>query len=654
MDFSPLTVVLLLLAVTVSAVTVLKILRLPTLPAYFIAGIAAGPHGIGILASSEEADFAAELGVIFLLFAIGLEFSLSTFNAIRRYVLVLGSLQVGVCFVVFGGAGWWLTGDAASAALIGAVAAMSSTAIVSQLLIRDNAVTSPAGRRAIAVLLFQDLAVVPLIIVFSSLSEQSDIASLTGVVALITVKIAGLALAVFIVFRPLIGKWFNWAHRHGDKELVMLNLAALIVIAAGLTAFFGLSYSLGAFLAGMIIAETTHRHRVERLTEPFRHLFLGFFFISLGLLINPAVFAEHWLSVLALAVVFFFAKTVLVYGCARAIGAFGSTSLRVALLLGGAGEFGFVLLAIAGAEIMDERWFQTLLLANLLAMLPVPLLWPVREKFVRFFFPRDSEQQKPEGKTTDAAGHIIVSGFGRTGQAVAGIFRQLKMRYVVVEDDHQILQAVGGGEEIIYGEGDRVDSLVQGGLARARILIITYMDVASVLNTIQSARAVNPSVRIIAKASNAAQAERFARAGADDVLIEAHEAGFSLARMAGKRLGRDMESIGRTIKEGRQRVNSFFAGEYGTGDEDDEGEGAQHFIGCTVCRNIAAGEFAQLLGERTVLSWRRGEENIPPDSAEAAKGVLAGDELVLMGEDIAPLTDIKNKLENAGDYFARE
>ena len=571
-EFSLLTIVLLLLAVTLAAVTALNILRLPTLPAYFIAGIAAGPHGLGILASGEEADFVAELGIIFLLFTIGLEFSLSAFNAIRRYVLVLGAMQVGVCLVVFGGGGWLLTGDVQSAALIGAVAAMSSTAVVSQLLIKENAITSPTGRRAIAVLLFQDLAVVPLIVVFSSLAGMEDFSSLPGAVLLIAVKVVGLVLAVFFIFRPLIGKWFNWAYRYGDKELFILNLAALILIAAGLTAFFGLSYSLGAFLAGMIIAETMHRHRVERLVEPFRHLFLGFFFISLGLLIKPS--PEYWPPALALAAAFFAIKVFLVYVCARVIRSFRRTSLRVALLLGGAGEFGFVLLTIAGGGILDEKWFQIILLANLLAMLPAPLIWPGRERIIGAVFAKSPRNRESTQQAADGGCDIILSGFGRTGQAVAGVFREMAMGYAVIEDDYRILQAAGGKENIIYGEGERPESLDKSGLARARIFIITYMDMASVLNAVQSAREINPAIWIIAKAANVAQAEKFSRAGADEVLIESHEAGFSLARLAARKLGAEMPKVRGTIKQGRRRANAFFSGEYG---ETDDEPPARHF-----------------------------------------------------------------------------
>lgn len=643
-----LTIMLLLLAVTLAAVTTLNILRLPTLPAYFIAGIAAGPHGIGILASGEEADFVAELGIIFLLFTIGLEFSIGAFNAIRRYVLVLGALQVGVCALIFGAGGWLLIGDVRAAALVGAVAAMSSTAIVSQLLIKENAVTSPAGRRAIAVVLFQDLAVVPLIVVFSSMAEMRDVSSLPGAVFIIAIKCAVLVIVVLLVCRPLIDKWFNWANRHGDKELFILNLAALIMIAAGLTAGFGLSYSLGAFLAGMIIAETMHRHRVERVVEPFRHLFLGFFFISLGLLIKPS--PQYWLPALALAAVLFLAKAGLVYACARAIGSFPRTAFRASLLLGGAGEFGFVLLTIAGGGILDDDWFQIILLANLLAMLPVPLIWPIRERLVNALFSRTvaaaDDKQKAAAKGCD----IVVSGFGRTGQAVAGIFREMGKDYAVIEDDYRILQAAGGVENIIYGEGERVESLEKSGLARARVFIITYMDAASVVNAVQSARLMNPSVWIIAKASNVAQAERFSGAGADEVLIESHEAGFSLARLTAKKLGMQMPVVDIAIKKGRRRVNSFFSGQYG-GRIDDVGESSKHFVGCAISGDLSQADVAELLGGITILSWQRDSKAMPVGQMD---GLRAGDELVLMGADMAELTDIKNKLEGTTGYFASE
>ena len=246
----------------------------------------------------------------------------------------------------------------------------------------------------------------------------------------------------------------------------------------------------------------------------------------------------------------------------------------MALLLGGAGEFGFVLLTIAGGGILDEKWFQIILLANLLAMLPAPLIWPGRERIIGAIFAKLPRNRESTQQAADGSCDIVLSGFGRTGQAVAGVFREMAMGYAVIEDDYRILQAAGGKENIIYGEGERPESLDKSGLARARIFIITYMDMASVLNAVQSAREINPAIWIIAKAANVAQAEKFSRAGADEVLIESHEAGFSLARLAARKLGAEMPKVRGTIKQGRRRANAFFSGEYG---ETDDEPPARHF-----------------------------------------------------------------------------
>ena len=433
-ELSPLMVVVLLLASALGGVTVLKIFRLPTLPAYFLTGYITGPYGLGVLSSGEQADFVAELGVICLLFTIGLEFSLRSLSAMRRYVFILGVMQVFLSMAFFGGVAWYFLQDGMLAFLIGAVAAMSSTAIVSQLLIQENAVTSPAGRRAIAVLLFQDLAIIPIIIVVSAaVPAVPDVFSIVQLVGLVILKIAVVLGIVLLAGKTVMSGWLNWVSRRGDKELFMLSLLAIIIMSAGLTALFDLSYALGAFLAGMIISDTWHRHRVERIVDPFRRLFLGFFFVSLGLLINPAVLLEKWSLVLLAAGFLVFFKIPLVAACVRLVGSYSGTVWRTAILLGGTGEFGFLLLTVArDGGVLEDDIFQWLLAANLLALLSTPLLWPYQEKLVNFLVPAPplfhAEQKNTNPSLADDMGeHFIICGFGRTGQAIAGILRALQV-----------------------------------------------------------------------------------------------------------------------------------------------------------------------------------------------------------------------------------
>lgn len=648
-ELSPLMVVVLLLASALGGVTVLKIFRLPTLPAYFLTGYITGPYGLGVLSSGEQADFVAELGVICLLFTIGLEFSLRSLSAMRRYVFILGVMQVFLSMAFFGGVAWYFLQDGMLSFLIGAVAAMSSTAIVSQLLIQENAVTSPAGRRAIAVLLFQDLAIIPIIIVVSAADTAvPDVFSMVQLVGLVILKIAVVLGIVLLAGKTVMSGWLNWVSRRGDKELFMLSLLAIIIMSAGLTALFDLSYALGAFLAGMIISDTWHRHRVERIVDPFRRLFLGFFFVSLGLLINPAVLLEKWSLVLLAAGFLVFFKIPLVAACVRLVGSYSGTVWRTAILLGGTGEFGFLLLTVArGGGVLEDDIFQWLLAANLLALLSTPLLWPYQEKLVNFLtpdIPPHAEQKNTNTSLTDdMRGHFIICGFGRTGQAIAGILRALQVPYIAVEDDYQILRAVGGTDNVIYGESDRVDSMTKTGIAQARALIVTFMEAPRVISTVQLARTVNSDIYILVKAASVSQAEIFSEAGANDALVESHESGFSLASIAARKIfARQPYLLDAVIHRARFRENRFFSGDFGQ--DDDYDSESTHFIGCRVRNVDCVGQklTAAVLEDVSVIAWRREGKNLDADRNDLV--LESNDDLVLQGPGVA-LGDVKAYLE---------
>ena len=648
-ELSPLMVVVLLLALALGGVTVLKIFRLPTLPAYFLTGYITGPYGLGVLNSGEQADFVAELGVICLLFTIGLEFSLRSLSAMRRYVFILGALQVFLSMAFFGGVAWYFLQDGMLAFLVGAVAAMSSTAIVSQLLIQENAVTSPAGRRAIAVLLFQDLAIIPIIIVVSAADTAvPDVFSMVQLVGLVILKIAVVLGIVLLAGKTAMSGWLNWVSRRGDKELFMLSLLAIIIMSAGLTALFDLSYALGAFLAGMVISDTWHRHRVERIVDPFRRLFLGFFFVSLGLLINPTVLLEKWSLVLLAAGFLVFFKIPLVAACVWLVGSYSGTVWRTAILLGGAGEFGFLLLTVArGGGVLEDDIFQWLLAANLLALLATPLLWPFQEKLVNFLAPDaplHAEQKNTNPSLVDGMGeHFIICGFGRTGQAIAGILRALQVPYIAVEDDYQILRAVGGTDNVIYGESDRIDSITKTGIAQARALIVTFMEAPRVISTVQLVRSINPDIYILVKAASVSQAEIFSEAGADDALVESHESGFSLASIAARKIfARQPYLLNAAIHRARFRENRFFSGDFGQ--DDDYDSESTHFIGCRVLNVDCVGKelTAAVLEDVLVIAWRREGKNLDADRNDLV--LELNDDLVLQGAGVA-LGGVKAYLE---------
>lgn len=646
MDFPPIVVIMLVVVSAFIAVMLLTVLRWPTIPAYFIAGVVVGPSGVGVLHSSDTAHFIAELGVIFLLFTIGLKFSLRALRTIRRYVFWLGGAQTILTALLFGVPIWLWTGEPVLALLIGAVAAMSSTAVVSQILIDDNILTSPAGNRAMGVLLFQDLAVIPLIVIFTA--GAGDGASVLHTTAVVAVKVAGIMALVLFAGAPMMSRWLNFIAGYGSKELYMLNLVMLIGLLSGLSAVAGLSYALGAFVAGILMSETLHLHRVSRIVEPFRHIFLGFFFMSLGVLVDPEYLIANWLPVLAAAALVIVIKAPLVYACARLLGTHVKTAIYTALLLCGAGEFGFVLLTLSRTSgVIEDSLFQLLLSANLIALIVVPFLWRKRELLTRLL--AGSEWLTDAKKITDnlsrtahLSEHVVICGFGRTGQAIAGILREVSLPYVALEDNYQILQTVGGADNVLYAEASGADGLVSSNIMQARVLIVSFIDPIDSAITVRRARRMNPALLIIARADTGQFADELIAAGADEAFVDAHEFGFSAAKLlSGKGYGLASKTIARSIIRARARENPFFTGEFGGGIDDDSPPDAEQLVGCVARQEVPF--LADELHNCRVISWTR--EGKTMDVLDTRRPARIGDEFVF-GGDPAKLSAVKAHLED--------
>ncbi|MBE8158369.1 MAG: hypothetical protein HAW59_03120 [Betaproteobacteria bacterium] len=632
------------LACALLVVAVLKTMDLPVVPAYFIAGMVMGPGGLGLLESGEEADFVAELGIILLLFTVGLQFNLAALKSLRTFVFALGGIQafataaVVACLARFYTDGWLL------ASLIGFVAMLSPTAVIGQILLQENAVNSPVGRRAVGVLLFQDFLTIPLIIIYSSGGDVS----LWTTAPLVGIKIAAVLGVVFFAAPRVVKTWLDWTAVRGDKELFVLSIVALIAASALATGILELTYVLGPFLAGILIAETAHRENVEHMMEPFRHLLMGFFFIAVGMLIDVRFFLDNLGKIAALAAAMWAIKVPLMYCAVRVVKSHNATALRTAFLMGGGGPFGFVLLAVAKESgVIPPDLFQLLVPANILALVATPFVWARTDKIVNFLCPDDisvSTRKTAENaaKADKMQNHAVICGFGRTGQSIAGILRGVPMDFVGIDSNHLIIETVGDAEPVIYGEGHETETLVAAGIRRAAILNITVAEPLIAAAVARTARKLNPDIHIIAKASNPRQAQDLQESGADQTLVAAHQCGMS---MAGQTLRRypeiSQEKLAVLFKKARYRDNPLFQGEYlGTGYTQ---TGGKCFVGCVVRKGGDGVQSAAAGQGISIVQWQRGENLLDPAGDSPLQ---IGDKLILMG---APRELRKAKARLSGD-----
>ena len=616
------------LACALAGVVALKAMKMSPVPGYFIAGMAAGPFGLNALQESDAVTLAADLGLVLLLFTVGLQLNLTALKSMRRFVFALGGMQFFGTILVVALLARFFTDDWLLASLVGVVAMMSPTAVVNQILLSENAVNSPVGRRAVGVLLFQELFTIPLLIVYASGAVGDSVWSTSALLAL---KIAATLATVMIVAPRAVKKWLDWIASHGDKEMFALTIVAFLVGSAILTGSLELTFYMGPFLAGILIAETAHRERVEQIIEPFRHLLLGFFFMTVGMLIDLNLFAANWRLIIVLALSMWLIKIPLLFFAVRLCGAHNATALKTGLLMGGGGLFGFVMLAVSKESgILSPEWFQLLVPVNILALVATPFIWSQAERITRRVFPEDDkisarQWEANAAKAAQMQGHAVICGFGRTGQSLAGILRSLPMEFAAVDNNHLILEAAGGADPLLYGDAHHPDSLLAAGIERAAIVNITFTERATATAAIQAARKLNPNIHIIAKALTPKCAEELRAVGADQALVESHQCGLSMAGQTLRRCHFSEEDLASVFKQARYRDNPIFQGEYlGTGFWESGGE---TLAGCVVCKS--GDGLPPLQAKAAIILWRRGQATLDPKTDSPLQ---SGDTLILTGD----------------------
>ncbi len=554
--------VVLFLATAGVVVPIFKRLKVSPVLGFLGAGVALGPFGLGALAdrfpllgyvtvsSPGEIRELAQLGVVFLLFMVGLELSWERLRLMRAAVFGLGGAQVLLGVTAIGGGAYALGLPLAAALAIGAALTLSSTAIVLPALAEQKRLHAEGGRAAFAVLLFQDLAVAPILVTLALLSGSSAEPDI-GRRLIFTFAPAALGLLILVVAGRLLLRPMLKSVARAKSEELFMAAALLVVIGAGLvSAMTGLSMALGAFVAGILLAETEFRHQVEVIIEPFKGLLLGLFFVSLGIGLDLTLLARNPLFIVGLAGGLIVLKTVLVFGLARLFGLKSATASETALALAAAGEFAFVILNAAMADrLVAPTVGEAVLVAATLTMFAIPpLTWLGALIASRARRPDEALPEPPEVEP----GKVLVVGYGRVGRLVGEMMDRHEIGWIGIDRDARLVE-IGRreGRDLFFGDAARAEFLKRCGLESARAVIVTMDAPESAEAVVAAARGLRPELTIVARARDARHARRLYDLGATDAVPETVEASLQLSEAALVDIGVPMGLVIASIHEKR-------------------------------------------------------------------------------------------------------
>ncbi len=557
-------------------------LNMPPILGYLMVGMVIGPHALGIIPDSEGTRYLAEFGVVFLMFSIGLEFSLPQLKAMRHIVLGFGSTQVLVTFAtvfaiaLFAGQSWQ------TGVIIGGVIAMSSTAIISKVLAEQTQLHSAHGRQIMGVLLFQDIAVIPLLVLVPALALSGE--QLVVEVSAALLKAAAALTIILLVGQRIMRPLFHMVAAQKSSELFVL---AVLLVTLGLslaTELAGVSLALGAFLAGMLISETEYRYQVEDYIKPFRDVLLGLFFISIGMLLNFSVVIDRFGLVLLVLIALLTLKFLIIASLALLFKNDRGVALRCALALAPAGEFGFVLLSLAGKiNAVPEATLQVVLAAMLISMLFAPLLLAKSEKIVMRLVASEWEQravqlQQLAIRAMAQRGHVIICGYGRSGQSLARFLELEKISVIALDaDPMRVKQAAAAGDSVVFGDASRKEVLTAAGLSRAAAIVVSFADTHAAMTILAHARELRPDVPVIVRTFDDTDVEKLKKAGAAEIVAEVVEGSLMLATQTMLLLGVPLNKVLmrlRTVRGERyQLMRGFFPG--ASDEQDSAPEGPQ-------------------------------------------------------------------------------
>lgn len=535
MTAEPLTEVMILLAGAVFVVTVARRLGLPAILGYIVVGMGLGPHALALVSDSATTQLLAELGVVFLLFTLGLEFSLPRMLAMKREVFGLGAAQVVAttaafaCIARASGVPWLM------AVVLGGALSMSSTAIIMHQLTDSGELNRTHGRLSFSMLLFQDLAFVPFLALASALARTDEKFSLVST----SIAVAGGAFAVIVVLAA--GRWllrplFNEIANSRLRELFTMTVLFVVLASAWTSHKAGLSLALGGFLSGMMFAETEYRHQIETVIRPFRDILLGLFFITVGMLLDVHLLINEFALISALLIGLVAIKATIAALVTRMFVTAPFKAVRTGIVISIGGEFGIAILTLVlQGEVIAPQVVQPLLVAIVLSMVLSPFVISNNRNVARFLL----REKGPPGLATPLEkavtggiadrDHVILCGFGRVGQNVARVLESQGFEFIGLDlDPARIRAARQAGDPVIFGDSSDEELLLVAGLRRATAIVISFSNPTTAIDILHAVRRVRPEVPVLVRTQDDARLLELKEAGATDVVPETFEASLTL------------------------------------------------------------------------------------------------------------------------------
>ncbi|MCX4029190.1 cation:proton antiporter [Endozoicomonas sp. SM1973] len=625
MDFSFYNQLLLIFACSVMAIAVLNKLRMPPILGYLAVGIILGPAVSDSIADYQTIALLAEIGVVFLLFSIGLEFSFAQLTAMRRMVLGLGGAQVLSVTAVIFLVGWLLQLPVSIALLAAAGMALSSTAIVSKELTEHNELRTEHGQTTIAILIFQDIAAVLFLTLIPALGNDSYQA-LGHAVLLALGKSIGLFVAMLLIGKFLLPKLFHEVATVRSQELFLLTVLVIALFAGWITHFLSLSMALGGFLAGMMLGESHYRHQIEHDIRPFRDVLLGLFFVSVGAMLNLHLFVQNWFIILIATASLLLVKSVLITLLAQLFGQKRETALTTGLYLSQSGEFCLALIALAGKQQLVDQETQSILLAvSILSMVTTPFLIRYSSLIIKWLFPQspitpaDTHEQEIAQLAHKLNQHTIICGYGRVGQSIGRFLKQQQLPYTALDDDPiRIKEASIAESHIYFGDCRRTELLKAIGVGKARLAIVCIDDPTQAITITKNIRSLRHDIPIIVRTRDDTYLDALKSAGATEVIPEVMESSLMIISHVLVMLDQPAIQVRKQIDQVRkdryQLLHGYYQGEKSTL-VDPKGKPRQILHAITLredaaCINLPVSELLQVSPTVEIQDIKRNDQSI--------------------------------------------